>query len=29
MVELANEGARELGYKDLGAQWRSGYDMER
>jgi peptidyl-dipeptidase A len=27
MVELANEGARELGYKDLGAQWRSGYDM--
>ena len=27
MVALANEGARELGYKDLGAQWRSGYDM--
>ncbi|HZF17961.1 MAG TPA: M2 family metallopeptidase [Steroidobacteraceae bacterium] len=27
MVVLANEGARELGYKDLGAQWRSGYDM--
>jgi peptidyl-dipeptidase A len=27
MVELANEGARELGYQDLGAQWRSGYDM--
>jgi peptidyl-dipeptidase A len=26
-VELANEGARELGYKDLGAMWRSGYDM--
>lgn len=24
---LANEGARELGYKDLGAMWRSGYDM--
>ena len=26
-VTLANEGARELGYKDLGAMWRSGYDM--
>ena len=26
-VELANEGARELGYRDLGAMWRSGYDM--
>jgi peptidyl-dipeptidase A len=26
-VELANEGARELGYKDLGALWRSNYDM--
>jgi peptidyl-dipeptidase A len=26
-VALANEGARELGYKDLGAMWRSGYDM--
>jgi peptidyl-dipeptidase A len=26
-VELANEGARELGYGDLGAMWRSGYDM--
>jgi peptidyl-dipeptidase A len=26
-VELANEGARELGYEDLGAMWRSGYDM--
>jgi peptidyl-dipeptidase A len=26
-VELANEGARELGFKDLGAMWRSGYDM--
>ncbi|MGC4029451.1 MAG: M2 family metallopeptidase [Steroidobacteraceae bacterium] len=26
-VELANEGARELGYDDLGAMWRSGYDM--
>jgi len=26
-VELANEGAHEFGYKDLGAMWRSGYDM--
>jgi len=26
-VTLANEGAGELGYKDLGAMWRSGYDM--
>ncbi len=26
-VELANEGAGELGYGDLGAMWRSGYDM--
>ncbi len=26
-VELANEGAGTLGYKDLGAMWRSGYDM--
>lgn len=26
-VELANEGARELGYADLGTMWRSGYDM--
>jgi peptidyl-dipeptidase A len=26
-VELANEGARELGYRDLGAMWRSNYDM--
>jgi peptidyl-dipeptidase A len=25
--ELSNEGARELGYKDAGAMWRSGYDM--
>jgi peptidyl-dipeptidase A len=24
---LANEGARELGYADLGSMWRSGYDM--
>jgi peptidyl-dipeptidase A len=27
MVEIANDGARELGYKDVGALWRSGYDM--
>ncbi|HEX2222976.1 MAG TPA: M2 family metallopeptidase [Thermoanaerobaculia bacterium] len=27
MVELANEGSRELGYKDTGALWRSKYDM--
>lgn len=27
MVEIANAGARELGYKDTGAMWRSGYDM--
>ncbi len=27
MVEIANEGARELGYADVGALWRSGYDM--
>jgi peptidyl-dipeptidase A len=26
-VELANEGARELGFADLGAMWRSRYDM--
>jgi peptidyl-dipeptidase A len=26
-VELANEGARELGFSDLGAMWRSNYDM--
>jgi peptidyl-dipeptidase A len=26
-VQLANEGARELGYADLGALWRSRYDM--
>ncbi len=26
-VELMNEGARELGYGDTGAMWRSKYDM--
>ena len=28
MVELANAGARELGYADAGQMWRSGYDMD-
>ena len=27
VVELANEGSRDLGYKDTGALWRSKYDM--
>lgn len=27
-VELANRGARELGFADLGAMWRSKYDMD-
>ncbi len=27
MAEIANKGAVELGYKDLGAMWRAGYDM--
>lgn len=27
-VELANRGARELGFADLGALWRSKYDMD-
>ncbi len=27
MVEIANQGAKELGYADVGAMWRSGYDM--
>jgi peptidyl-dipeptidase A len=26
-VELANRGARELGFPDMGAMWRSKYDM--
>ena len=25
---IANQGARELGYKDVGTMWRSGYDMD-
>ena len=28
LVTLANEGSRNLGYKDTGALWRSGYDMD-
>jgi len=27
MVEIANAGAKELGYADTGAMWRSAYDM--
>ncbi|MEQ1726026.1 MAG: M2 family metallopeptidase [Sphingopyxis sp.] len=27
MVTIANRGARELGYADVGALWRSNYDM--
>jgi peptidyl-dipeptidase A len=27
MVEIANAGAKELGYDDAGAMWRSNYDM--
>jgi peptidyl-dipeptidase A len=27
LVELSNRGARELGFADVGAMWRSGYDM--
>jgi peptidyl-dipeptidase A len=26
-VELGNEGAREIGFDDVGQLWRSGYDM--
>ena len=26
-VELVNQGAREMGFADAGAMWRSGYDM--
>jgi len=26
-VELSNQGAREMGFKDTGALWRAGYDM--
>ncbi len=27
MVDISNQGARELGYADTGAMWRSQYDM--
>ncbi|RLA00637.1 MAG: peptidase M2 family protein [Gammaproteobacteria bacterium] len=27
MVEIANKGAAELGYSDMGAMWQSKYDM--
>ena len=27
-VELANKGAREMGFKDVGAMWRAKYDMD-
>lgn len=27
MVEIANQGANELGFSDVGAMWRSQYDM--
>ena len=26
-VELGNKGAKEIGFSDMGALWRSGYDM--
>jgi peptidyl-dipeptidase A len=28
MVKLANDGAREMGFADVGAMWRSNYDMK-
>jgi len=28
MVTIANQGAQELGFADVGAQWRSNYDMD-
>ncbi|MFA5968566.1 MAG: M2 family metallopeptidase [Sphingomonas sp.] len=27
IAEIANQGARQLGYADTGAMWRAGYDM--
>jgi peptidyl-dipeptidase A len=27
MIAIANEGSKELGFADLGAMWRSNYDM--
>ncbi len=26
-VDLSNQGAREMGFKDTGVLWRAGYDM--
>ena len=26
-VQLSNKGAKEMGFKDTGAMWRSNYDM--
>ena len=26
-AELGNKGAKEIGFADMGALWRSGYDM--
>jgi peptidyl-dipeptidase A len=28
LVEIANQGAKDLGYSDTGAMWRSRYDMK-
>ncbi|WMS88055.1 M2 family metallopeptidase [Pleionea litopenaei] len=28
LVSIANEGAQDLGFQDLGAMWRSKYDMD-
>jgi peptidyl-dipeptidase A len=28
LVELSNQGAKELGYDDVGSLWRSSYDMK-
>ncbi len=28
IIEIANNGAQELGYQDAGAMWRSNYDMD-
>ena len=28
MVDIVNEGSRELGFEDTGALWRGGYDMD-
>ena len=28
MVDIVNEGSKELGYADAGALWRGGYDMD-